>query len=488
MARVPELFDVPSADLSSMETVLQSQISFVRSEGQLALFDESRGSTGRKISAWEALDTYGSAVLNEALDYGSAILKSKGKSARSELTKSREALGVSHRSLAGAARVKESEVSDAESGTRKVPVATLEKIAFSLGLDERLFVFDSRPANNKDLLYRLRMLQQNTKSRSQEAAISPGVALLLCEAASIIRTQARMQSWLDLENNVSDVSVFSSVGDYGSSQRPAWRVGYDLARLAREKLGLSDSPIESLRDLVETQLRIPVIQAKLPTQISGATVVTRNVNGPDLRGIVLNTVGENENVWVRRATLAHELGHLLFDPDERLNHLTIDTYEQNQADPQSESDTPSDFIEQRANAFAIAFLAPIDKIRDIAQGIPGQVEIPRTAIELVMRSYGISWTAACYHAVNVNHRQYDAPAQGRVAGPDENWQVAENFTSDYFPIRNARTQRSGRFAGLVAECYSRRFISEETGAQYLGCSEEEFHKNVENLRALFPLS
>ena len=35
----------------------------------------------------------------------------------------------------------------------------------------------------------------------------------------------------------------------------------------------------------------------------------------------------DENPLVRRATIAHELSHLLYDPDEYLNTVRVDTYE-----------------------------------------------------------------------------------------------------------------------------------------------------------------
>ena len=68
-------------------------------------------------------------------------------------------------------------------------------------------------------------------------------------------------------------------------------------------------------------------------------------------------------MWIRRATLAHELGHLLYDPDSRLQNVCVDSYIGSRKDPQTYE---SDFVEQRANAFAIAFLAPIDAVGKLA--------------------------------------------------------------------------------------------------------------------------
>ena len=110
-----------------------------------------------------------------------------------------------------------------------------------------------------------------------------------------------------------------------------------------------------MRELAEERLGIPIIQAPIDENIAGATIASTDESGKEMRGIVLNILGANENVWVRRATLSHELGHLLYDPSPRLEKLKIDSYEQGEIDPQMQN---TDFVEQRANAFAIAFLAP----------------------------------------------------------------------------------------------------------------------------------
>ena len=67
----------------------------------------------------------------------------------------------------------------------------------------------------------------------------------------------------------------------------------------RDTLHLGHSPIRSMRELVEQRLGIPVVQARLPERIAGATVMTTNDDGDEVRGVVLNTLGGNSNVWIR---------------------------------------------------------------------------------------------------------------------------------------------------------------------------------------------
>ena len=166
---------------------------------------------------------------------------------------------------------------------------------------------------------------ERSKRRPVErsTAINAGTALLFAEAASIIRVQHRLQKWLGLQ---SKIGGFHPNDDYGSVQNPAWRIGYNLAEDARRIMGLGDAPIPSMRELVEERLGIPVIQTRLPETVAGATVMTTDENGDAARGVVLNTVGANSNIWIRRVTLAHELGHLLYDPDDRLERVRVDSY------------------------------------------------------------------------------------------------------------------------------------------------------------------
>jgi Zn-dependent peptidase ImmA (M78 family) len=238
-------------------------------------------------------------------------------------------------------------------------------------------------------------------------------------------------------------------------------------------------PIRSMRDLVEKDLGIPVVQAQLQPSIAGATITTKGFNGGEVRGFVLNTIGDNSNVWVRRATLAHELGHILHDPSQELKELRVDSYTGTLANPELGS---GDYVEQRANAFAIAFLAPLESVRNMTP-----TPIGAEAVGEVMQTFGISHTAARYHVFNAHHRQDQLPNQTELPGPAEEWLTAEDFTLDYFPVRSVPFQRRGRFAGLVAECFQRRLLSSYTAALYLGCSEDEFMENVVAIQQFHPM-
>ena len=235
-----------------------------------------------------------------------------------------------------------------------------------------------------------------------------------------------------------------------------------------------------MRSLAEDVLGVPVIQARLPNEIAGATVAVTSEDGCEYRGIVLNTVGQNENVWVRRATLAHEIGHLLHDPDDRLERIRVDTYEMNGDNPQGGL---TDYVEQRANAFAIALLAPLEAVRLMA-GTP----ISGESISRIMRQFGLSLTSARFHVSNAYYHQYNMPSSDDIpeTWPGDDWKASENFTADYFPIEYTPIQRRGQFAGVIAAGYEYGLISEQTAAAYLDCTVKDFLDKLGLIRSIYP--
>ena len=382
-------------DQNSLATSKRTGPMFVRGEGQLAVLREHWNQTGHVLTLWEATQAYGESIIDEAFEYGSAILRETRTSTKDALAKRRADLGLDYHTVANASRLSQDDVMQAESLPYQIDIDKLERIAFVLGLDERLVGFRADCGGDADLGMRLKTLQEPYGITPR---ITKSTAVLLSEAASVIRTQHRFQEWLELK---TELKSFQKSDDYGSSQFPAWRVGYRLAQDARVKLGLRNEPIPSMRELVEKRLGIPVIQASMNKTIAGATVTNIDDRGSEVRGVLLNIDGDNDNVWVRRATLAHELGHLLYDPEHELQKVRVDSYSASQSNPET---LHSDYVEQRANAFAIAFLAPTESVAQMTSP-----PITKENVDNVMCTFGISHTAARYHIGNCHYRQYDVP-------------------------------------------------------------------------------
>ena len=472
MGNVAAVFGPKLGHLSAAQAARKSNLRFVRGRNELGVFDASRSPTGHVFTAWEAYQAYGMRILEEAVEYGSAILIRSGAGMEPTIRSRIDQLGLTDDAVARESGLAPEVVERA--GHRSVDNETghLERIGFILGLDELRLGY--RPTGEADagLAVRLKTLRPPTATGS--VGLSPTAVLKFAHSASVIRTQHRLQRWLGMRDGVG---WFEPTDDYGNSISPAYIVGYELAEHARQRLNLGDRPIASMRDLVEKTFGIPVIQARLPERIAGATIAVSDDQHGEVRGIVLNTDGANSNVWVRRATLAHELGHLLFDPIQHLEHVRVDTYQANEVDPQV---TATDYVEQRANAFAIAFLAPLDAVRNVVMA--GRRTDP---VREVMETFGISHTAARYHVRNSCYGLYELPDDRTLdAVPSDEQRAAEDSTLDYFPIPTTPDIRRGRFSEVVISCYDKRYLSDHSAAQYMYCSKSDFRDKLEAIRDL----
>ena len=471
------IFGPVAREADSLDDVARrSKRYYGRSESQLAVYEENRRRpkpTGHRLTAWEAYKAFGAGILEEAVEYSAAILRHSATSTADALKRRRESLGVSHADVGRAATVPATIVERAESRPTEFPVTDLLRIALVLGLDERRLAFDPAETGDGPLAVRLRTLAYRENEFGNR--ISPRAALLFAEAASIVRIQHRLQKWLGIDG---ESKRFEPSDYYGGPGHPAWRVGYGLAEEARKRLGLGESPVPSIRELVENRLGIPVVQAALPPAIAGATIATEADDGDEARGIVLNTKGDNENVWVRRATLAHELGHLLFDPDAELRTLQVDSYSENATNPE---DGDRNCVEQRANAFAAAFLAPLDAVRRFAPA-----PVSADAVARAMHEFGVSLTTARYHIRNAHYRNYEIPyVAHRYEEPSDEQKAAENFAVDFSPFKETSEQRRGRFAYLVARCRKDGLLSEDTAALYLQCIPADLDAELDRVIELF---
>ncbi len=445
-----------------------NQTLFVRGKYQLAEYDPGSAATGRRLTKREVCEAYGPAVFPEIDEHLSAVLlKSTGAIERA-LKARRDQLGVTRQQLASAANVAVDLVEQAETDADRLSLHELEHLAFVLGLDPAKLSVDESAGADADLGVRLRVLTQDEASPA--ARLSPRTVLRFPEAASIILAQVRLQNWL---GEPGAAGGFQPSYDYGPR---AWQRGYDLAEHSRQRLGLGLEPIRSMRRLVEDRLGIPIIQVELPPSIAGATIASSG-----RRGIVLNTKGANTNVWIRRTTLAHELAHILFDPEDRLSKVRVDSYEQLGRDTEDKAQA-QDQVEQRANAFAVEFLAPREAVKLLVPDVAG---VTAEAIGNVMSTFGIGRAAARFHVGNAWWRQAELPPESSVhATPTDEQVAAEEFTQGFFPIRTTPEQRRGRFALLAVEASDAGLITADTAAQYLACSERELEGALPYLRGL----
>ncbi len=447
------------------EHAAASKRRFVRSQDHLSLLTD--GATGRILTALQTFDAYGLDKIVEAVEYPSAVLHPDPAEPALTLKKRREDLGLSLKDVAKASQETVASVEKSEDGKSTLPIRTLERICICLGLDERLIAFQPGAGGDRSLAVRLKSLGPNLPGFSGRTVST------LAESAWVATTQARLERGLEIKQRIS--IEFSPDPNYGTFQYPAWMHGYYLAKETRKKLGISaNDPILSMRDLC-SRLGFPVIQAELPKNFAGATVASSGH-----RAIVVNTQGYNSNVWVRRATLAHELAHLMWDPDEKLEQLRVDEYTQIEISPK---ELKKDFVEQRANAFAIEFLAPTKAVEATFKS----ATTDQAGLRLVMELFGISATAARYHIGNAIDRKLSLDMHGmRDANPSSEWDGRESFTVDWFPIKKTPLVRRGEFSAAVVAAEQRGTITEDTAVSYLSSTVEEYHESRDSILGLFP--
>ncbi len=351
----------------------------------------------------------------------------------------------------------EKDISNLETGLSRIPAKGLMKICSALSLNEYKVGLEELSSKDQERGYRFKQLQGDKEN--QDSQLSKSSVFSLLEDAWLISKQNDLKRML--EKKSESQTAFEADPNYGSHHFPAWKTGYELAAKTRQILGVSpDEPIANLRSLVEETLQIPLIQDGLSPEIAGATVQS----GED-RGIVINIKGKYFNTWSNRLTIAHELGHLLWDPDQELETLIVD-----QSEGLSEAPWSTNVrVEQRANAFAIEFLAPQSVIKD---RFSGDIHPPDDIYDYMVE-FGVSFTAAKYHMWNATHRVWNlADITSKTVKPPEDWEAREGFLTTYIPSKEldgaVRMNRRGRFLAYVVDARRCRLISDDTAALYLG--------------------
>jgi Zn-dependent peptidase ImmA (M78 family) len=138
------------------------------------------------------------------------------------------------------------------------------------------------------------------------------------------------------------------------------RAGAALATRLREALGLGTRPVPDLESLA-LRFGLDVATESMPSKLHGLLVVGSAGSSP----VAMALLNLGDSLGRRRFTLAHELGHLLFDDAE----LYIADYVSSAAEKPS---GPAGLVEFRADCFAAQLLAPEQGVRDLASAL-GQI-------------------------------------------------------------------------------------------------------------------
>jgi len=443
-----------------------SKARFIRSQHQISQYRDT--APGRVLSATEALRLFGWERLKELVDRAATPIIQDSTEPFLSIQRQLDQIGLSLEEVARKIRWPTSSVERFRL-RKQIPFRDLVRIAQAIDLDENLLGAVPDAGADRDLSVRLRTLKARDPLR-----FTPTTVLGLVEAAWTVRRQYELASLVGEpdKDSIRELGFIPS-DDYGSRWAPDYQKGYDLALKARELLNIGlTEPISSLKELIEGYLRVPVIQLEMNPEFAGATVASG-----DCRGIVVNLSGSNQNALVRRMTMAHELGHLLWDSDHSLKKLVVDRYDQIDRDFIKDYNE-IDHVERRANAFAIEFLAPgatiIEKFKETGGGAAG--------LENLMINFGVSKTALVRHLANRSHNLLDASNERLPEISVADWEGRESLAVPLFAPQDIPVSRRGRFAFYILRAFEDKLISDDTAATLYGCGIDKLDDAIKSTR------
>ena len=274
----------------------------------------------------------------------------------------RKAAGLSQRELAAqitaADRVdglSPSALSRIESGQRRVASHELAELADVLGV------------NVEDLL--------GTRKRSAALVLAARVTQVSSADYRTVAERARQVLEADdLLSRIVPAGAPLSMPSIPHGAVPVTKAGgRELAERARDALGLGDGPIGDLTAIIEEHIGAHILVESLPRGVHGFCAVYPSAGGLPAAAVII--VNGEDVLGRQRFTLAHELCHLLAGDPVDVEVLS--------------SQTEKSPAEHRADAFAVAFLAPDEGVRRAIASQP----FDEALVRRMSRLFGMSHQA-----------------------------------------------------------------------------------------------
>ncbi|CAN5258169.1 hypothetical protein BH09MYX1_BH09MYX1_63760 [soil metagenome] len=193
--------------------------------------------------------------------------------------------------------------------------------------------------------------------------------------------------------------AFVPVRVAGPNARDAAQQGYKLARLVRSRLGLGTEPLGDMGALLEERLGVAVrVDALVSDNLRAASIVDAD-RAAAAAVLAASSPDRDRNPLLARVYLAHELGHILFDPAApgtvrlALEDLSIARKGTGRDDA---------LLESRAKGFAAEFLLPFEGLRKLL-GMPRKtlsISDARTMLLKARETFGTPFEIAAWHLMN----------------------------------------------------------------------------------------
>lgn len=285
------------------------------------------------------------------------------------LKQARQDAGLSLDALASWSRLPVEVLRGAEDATVRLTASELDRCARVFGLRlEDLLAGEAGRAPMTVLLRSETGLAQDTR-----AVLTTEIDEALGELQRVVRDVADLERALGL--------VPPRLPRIDDSRRPSdMHRGEHRARRVREELGLGIEPIPSMRRLVDA-LGVAIVwvtEEQVDKLVDGACVMA-----PRPAMLVNLFEAANLHPWRARITIAHEIGHLLFDLTPG-NPVAVSLAARRQPAHLEE-------IEQVARAFAACLLVPAEGVRKVVGALDPTSD---DAVQAVGSHFGVGRTVA----------------------------------------------------------------------------------------------
>lgn len=349
--------------------------------------------------------------------------------------------------------VSRSTLAQIETGHRAVSSLELDRFAQLYGRDMREFVADS--LREEDALVSL-FRRHPTVACDEPTREGLGKCLMLA------RETTSIEKLLGIDRQLACVATYPMPAP--QSRREAACQGDVAASEERRRIGLGESPLPDITDLLESQ-GIRTAHTLLPEDVCGLTLDDPQVG-------VLVACNSRHDVLRRRFWHAHEYAHVVLDRE--------------QGGTACRTGARSALIEVRASAFAASFLMPAEGSRRFihayAKGRPGRDRIdvydeagvvhaegrsaPGTQavqmydVVLMAQHFGVSCSAVIHRLHNL--RVINGPRLSTLQEQNRRGvgvHVSALLGAPRLDHRPARDARRGRLVALAMEAFRREWIT-----------------------------
>lgn len=262
------------------------------------------------------------------------------------LREARQLASVSQQVAADHVGIPRTAITQIEAGNRLVSTLELSKLADLYRRPLSWFLAEVQPQDD-DVLVALHRLAPGLQE-------DDGIRFQVDRCVSLCREGVNLEMILGREERPSP-PVYQE-----PAPRSVWDAvlqGHKVADQERRRLGLGSAPLPDLAEMMVDQ-GIWASGANLPSTMSGLFLHHPSIG----MAILVNAQHPRAR---RRFSYAHEYAHALFDRDRVANVTT--------------TDNRAERVEQRANAFASAFLLPTegvdDELRQLGKGQPSRGDV-----------------------------------------------------------------------------------------------------------------